>query len=104
MPAPPASSLRLAYLLYLPFHAWALAALIGLSAVAVTLIGRPGDAVTAAITTAVVMVVAELSPHDAWQQPILRLAETTTGVAVSAAAAWIGLRIIHSRVHPASST
>jgi hypothetical protein len=96
--------LCLAYLLYLPFHAWALAALIGLSALAVTLIGRPGDAVTAAITTAVVMVVAELSPHDAWQQPILRLADTAIGVAVGAAAAWIGLRVIHPRIHPASST
>jgi hypothetical protein len=36
---------------------------------------RPGDAITAGITTAIVMVVAAASPHDAWQQPILRLAE-----------------------------
>jgi hypothetical protein len=50
------------------------------------------------------MVVAELSPHDAWQQPILRLADTAIGVAVGAAAAWIGLRVIHRRIHPASST
>jgi hypothetical protein len=34
--------LCLQYLLYLPFHAWALAALIALSALTVTLIGRPG--------------------------------------------------------------
>jgi uncharacterized membrane protein YccC len=95
--------LCLAYLLYLPFHPWALATLIGLSALAVTLIGRPGDAVTAAITTAVVMVVAELSPHDAWQQPILRLADTAVGVAAGAAAAWTGLRIIHPRTHRTSS-
>jgi hypothetical protein len=95
--------LCLAYLLYMPFHTWALAALIGLSALAVTLIGRPGDAVTAAITTAVVMVVAELSPHDAWQQPILRLADTAIGVAVGAAAAWIGLCVIPV-VHPTSSS
>jgi len=33
------------------------------------------------------MVVAELSPHDAWQQPILRLAGTAIGVAVGVAAA-----------------
>jgi uncharacterized membrane protein YgaE (UPF0421/DUF939 family) len=95
--------LCLAYLLYLPFRPWALAALMGLSALAVTLIGRPGDAVTAAITTAVVMVLAELSPHDAWQQPILRLADTTIGVAVGAAAAWIGLLVIRPQAHPASS-
>jgi hypothetical protein len=39
--------LCLAYLLVLPFHAWALAILVGLSALAVTLAGRPGDAITA---------------------------------------------------------
>jgi uncharacterized membrane protein YccC len=100
--------LCLAYLLYLPFHAWALAALIGLSFLAVTLIGRPGDAVTAAITTAVVMVVAELSPDDAWRQPILRLADTAIGVAVGAAAAWTGLYVIHRKSirphHPRAGT
>jgi hypothetical protein len=61
----------LIYLIFLPFHAWALALLIGASALAVTLMGRPGDAVTAGVTTAVVLVVAAVSPHDAWQQPIL---------------------------------
>jgi hypothetical protein len=68
----------------------------------VTLIGRPGDAVTAAITTVVVMVVAELSPHDAWQQPILRPAGTATGVAAGVAAAWTGLCFIRrpSRTEP----
>ena len=90
--------LCLAYLAFLPFHSWALAALIGLSALAVTLLGRPGDAVTAAITTAVVMVAAELAPHDAWQQPILRLADTAIGVAVGIAAAWIGLRVLRRRL------
>ncbi len=50
------------YLAFVPFHPWALAALIGLSALAVTLLGRSGDSVTAAITTAVVMVAAELAP------------------------------------------
>jgi len=58
-----------------------------LAPLSVTLIGRPGDAVTAAITTVVVMVMAELSWHDAWQQPILRLAGTAIGVAVGVAAA-----------------
>jgi len=52
------------------------------SALVVTLAGRPGDAVTAAITTAVIMVVAAISPHDAWEQLILRLADTVIGVAV----------------------
>ena len=86
--------LCLIYLIFLPFHVWALAVLIGASALVATLIGRPGDAITAAITTAVVMVVAGVSPHDAWQQPILRFADTVIGVAVGVAAAWAGLRVI----------
>jgi len=36
-----------------------------------------------------VLIVAEVSPHDAWQQPILRLADTVIGVAVGLAAAWL---------------
>jgi uncharacterized membrane protein YccC len=94
--------LCLVYLIFLPFHVWALAVLIGLSALAVTLIGRPGDAVTAAITTAVIMFSAEVSPHDAWQQPILRFADTVVGVAVGVAAAWIALRVIRPRIAPGS--
>jgi Major Facilitator Superfamily len=50
--------------------------LIGVGAVLVTLTGHPEDVVTTGITTTVVMVLAALSPHDAWQQPILRLADT----------------------------
>jgi hypothetical protein len=80
----------LIYLAFLPFHAWALAVLVGASALAVMLLGRPGDAVTAGITTAVIMVVAAVSPQHAWQQPILRLADTVVGVAVGAIAAWTG--------------
>jgi uncharacterized membrane protein YccC len=86
----------LIYLLFLPFHSWALAVLIGVSALVVTLLGRPQDAVTAAITTAVVLVVAAVSPHHAWQQPILRLADTVIGVAVGIGAAWIDRRVIRS--------
>ena len=43
------------------------------------------------------MVAAAVSPHDAWQQPILRLADTVIGVAVGVAAAWVGLRVIRPR-------
>ncbi len=86
-------ALCLIYLVFLPFHPWALAVLIGASALVVTLIGRPGDAITAGITTAVVMVAAAVSSHDAWQQPILRFADTVIGVAVGVAAAWVGLRV-----------
>jgi hypothetical protein len=85
--------LCLIYLAFLPFHAWALAMLVGASALAVMLLGRPGDAVTAGITTAVIMVVAAVSPQHAWQQPILRLADTVVGVAVGALAAWSGMQV-----------
>jgi uncharacterized membrane protein YccC len=85
------------YLLLLPFHAWALALLIALGVLAARFIGRPGDAITTAITTTVVLVVAELSPHDAWRQPILRWVDTLLGVAVAIAAWWIAVAASHGR-------
>jgi uncharacterized membrane protein YccC len=85
--------LCLIYLAFLPFHAWALAVLVGASALVVMLLGRPGDAVTAGITTAVIMVVAAVTPQHAWQQPTLRLADTVVGVAVGALAAWSGMQV-----------
>ncbi|MEU8687585.1 FUSC family protein [Streptomyces sp. NPDC048665] len=74
-------ALCLVYLAFLPFQAWGLALLVGLSVLAPGLLGRPGDEATAAITTTVVMVVAGLNPHGAWKQPLLRLADTAIGVA-----------------------
>jgi uncharacterized membrane protein YccC len=85
--------LCLIYLIFLPFEAWAMAVLIGASALAVTLLGRPGDVITTAITTAVVMVSSAISPQHAWQQPVLRFADTVIGVAIGLVAAWIGLRV-----------
>jgi uncharacterized membrane protein YccC len=79
--------LCLAYLAFLPFHPWGMALLIGIGAIVLTLGGRPNDVVTAAITIAVIMVVARLSPHNAWQQPILRLGDTAVGVRVGVVAA-----------------
>ena len=45
---------------------------------------------TAAITTAVLLALAMLNPHHAWQQPILPLGDTVVGVIVGVAAAWLG--------------
>ncbi len=70
------------YLLFFPFHLWGLATLIG---------------VGSGITTAVVMVVAAISPDHAWKQPILRVVDTIVGVAVGVAGAWISLRSGHHR-------
>jgi hypothetical protein len=94
----------LIYLVFLPFHPWGLALLIGVSALIVTLIGRPQDAVVVAITTTVVMVVAALSPEHAWMQPILRLADTIVGVAVGIAAVWISQRAIRRWIAPDGSS
>jgi uncharacterized membrane protein YccC len=80
-------ALCLAYLVFLPFSPWGMVLLIGVGAVVVAMTGHPEDVVTTGITTVVVMVVAGLSPHDAWQQPILRLADTVVGVLIGVAAA-----------------
>ena len=85
-------------LIFLLAYGLAVAVLIGVSALAVMLIGRPGDAVTAAITTAVVMIVAAVTPRDAWEQPILRFVDTLIGVAAGVLAAWIGLRLLRPRI------
>jgi uncharacterized membrane protein YccC len=82
-----------AYLLIFPFHAWGMALLIGIGSVVVSLVGQAEAGVTTGITTTVIMVVAGISPHDAWKQPILRLLDTTDGVVVGLLAAWIGRHI-----------
>ncbi|MEV0717533.1 FUSC family protein [Asanoa sp. NPDC050611] len=88
----------LVYLVFLPFHLWAFALLIGISALVGLLIGRRGDATTAAITTAVVLVVSAISPLAPWQQPILRFADTVIGVLVGVATAWLSLKLVHPRI------
>jgi|ERR1700735_4143723 uncharacterized membrane protein YgaE (UPF0421/DUF939 family) len=80
------------YLLVFPFHVVGMAALIWLSTVTLTLLGRSEDIITAAITTAVVFVVAGVSQGPAWLQPILRLVDTAVGIAVG---------ILASRIAPA---
>jgi uncharacterized membrane protein YccC len=81
-------ALCLAYLWFFPFTVAGLAALIGIGTLIMMLLGRRGDIVTTGITTAVVMVVAAMSPADAWQQPLLRVAETFLGVGIGVACKW----------------
>jgi uncharacterized membrane protein YccC len=85
--------LCLEYLLFFPFSAWGMAALIGIGAIVLTMLGRSEDIITTGITTAVVMVVAGISPQHAWIQPILRLVDTVVGIGVGIAAAWISLSL-----------
>lgn len=82
--------LCLLYLSIFPFTPVGMAALIGIGTVVMALLGRRDDIITTGITTAVVMVVAAMSPEDAWHQPLLRLADTMVGVTVGAACKWVG--------------
>src|SRR6266436_5625768 len=75
-------ALCLLYLLLFPFQPLGMAVLIGLGTLVMMILGRREDIVTTGITTAVVMVVAAISPQDAWQQPLLRLVDTVVGIAV----------------------
>jgi uncharacterized membrane protein YccC len=86
-------ALCLVYLLVFPFRVWGLVVLIAIGAIMLDLIGRSEDVITASITTTVVMVVAAISPQQAWRQPILRLIDTIVGIAVGIAGAWIGLKL-----------
>jgi uncharacterized membrane protein YccC len=76
--------------------------LVGVGTLVLTALGQAGDAGVAGITTAVVMVAAALSPHHAWQQPLLRAVDTAVGIAIGLAASWLAastLSLDHARRH-----
>jgi hypothetical protein len=79
--------LCLLYLLIFPFSGLGMAAVIGLGTFVIMVLGRPDDIITTGITTAVVLVVARISPENAWHQP---LADTLVGIAVGVSCRWIG--------------
>ena len=85
-------ALCLVYLLVFPFRLWGLVVLVAVGAIVLDLIGRSEDMITASITTAVVLVVAGISPEHAWKQPILRLIDTAVGIVVGIAGGWIALK------------
>jgi uncharacterized membrane protein YgaE (UPF0421/DUF939 family) len=95
-------ALCLVYLLVFPFRVWGLVVLIAVGAIVLDLIGRSEDMITACITTAVVLVVAGISPEHAWKQPILRLIDTVVGIVVGIAGGWIAPKL--SRLIPNQST
>jgi hypothetical protein len=86
-------ALCLVYFLIFPFRLWGLVLLIAIGAIFLDLIGRSEDIITACITTAVVMVVAGISPEHAWKQPILRLIDTGVGIGVGIAGAYVGMAL-----------
>jgi hypothetical protein len=57
--------------MFLPFDVWAMAALIGLSALAITLIGRPGVAVGVA-TAWLTLRMLHPEPRPATRRPLIR--------------------------------
>jgi uncharacterized membrane protein YccC len=82
-------ALCLAYLVIWPFHPVGLAVLVGIGTLFMTYLDRRDDIVTTGITTTVVMVVAAMSPQDAWRQPLLRLGDTVIGIGVGVTCKWI---------------
>ncbi|WP_024507967.1 FUSC family protein [Bradyrhizobium sp. ARR65] len=86
-------ALCLIYLWFFPFTPLGMAALLGIGTLAMMLLDRRGDIVTTGITTAVVMVVAGMSPLNAWHQPLLRLIDTVVGIAVGVACKWIASHV-----------
>ena len=79
------------YFLIFPFNVFGMAAVIWIGTVILGVIGRSEDIVTAAITTAVVFVVAGISKGPAWIQPILRLVDTSVGIIVGLLASRVGM-------------
>ncbi|MBV9118424.1 MAG: FUSC family protein [Acetobacteraceae bacterium] len=83
-------ALCLPYLLLFPFTPVGMAVLLGLGTLVMAVLGRRDDITTTGITTAVVMVVAAMSPSAAWQQPLLRLFDTVVGIALGVIFKWLG--------------
>lgn len=78
----------LVYLSIFPVTAVGIGAVVGLSSLLATALGRPQDAALTAITSTVVLVVAHLGqPTPEWVQPVLRLLDTAIGIAAGLAGA-----------------
>lgn len=88
-------SLCLLYLWFFRFTPLGMAVLLGIGTLVMMLSNRRGDIVTTGITTAVVMVVAGMSPMNAWHQPLLRLIDTVVGIAVGVACKWIASTVFY---------
>jgi uncharacterized membrane protein YccC len=90
-------ALCLLYLWFLPFTIAGMAALIGLGTLATTQLDRRDDKATTEITTIVVMVVAAISPQDAWHQPLRHPVDTIVGVGAGVACKWAA-SFLYSRI------
>ena len=93
-------ALCIVYLLFFPPTILGMLVLIWISTIALSLAGRSEEAVTAAITTAVIFVVAVLGSGPAWLQPILRLVDTAVGIVVGILASRLTLLLGLSQASP----
>ena len=82
-------ALCMAYLWIFPFTAAGMAVVLGVGTLVMAMLDRRDEIVTTGITTAVVMVVAAISPEGGWHQPLLRLADTLVGIGVGICIKWI---------------
>jgi hypothetical protein len=82
-------ALCMVYLLFFSANPLGMAVLIGIGTLLVMLVGRRDEISLVAITTAVIFIVASENQQAAWQQPLLRLADSVVGVAIGIACKWI---------------
>ena len=80
--------LCLSYLLLFPITPFGMAVLILIGTLVTTSLGRRDEIGLTAITTAVVMIVAASDSENAMQQPLLRLVDTVTGIAIGVVCKW----------------
>jgi uncharacterized membrane protein YccC len=76
------------YLLLFPVTPFGMAVLILIGTLVTTSLGRRDEIGLTAITTAVVMIVAASDSENALQQPLLRLVDTVTGIAIGVVCKW----------------
>jgi len=95
-------ALCLPYLLIFHVTPFGMVVVLVIGSLVMTLLGRRNDNITTAITTVVVMAVAELDPKNGWDQPLLRLLDTIVGVAVGVACQWLGA-VLLSRLRARST-
>lgn len=89
------SALCLLYLLVFPVTPWGIAGVVGLGAVVLSAGHLQAETVTTSITTAVVLVVADLDVTGAaWHEPLVRVGATVIGGAVGLTSAWCVARVV----------
>jgi ABC-type branched-subunit amino acid transport system permease subunit len=74
--------------LLFPITPFGMAVLILIGTLGTTSLGRRDEIGLTAITTAVVMIVASSDSENALQQPLLRLVDTVTGIAIGVVCKW----------------